>query len=270
MLDAPTYRPCPACDGTDRAPLDAYSQGEWQVVQCAACDFVYLHNPPAYEALEEDFAWEKTYGVKKEASKGSTWFSPIGRWFKTNVLYFGRNRASKYGRWFNNGNVLDIGCGDGGRIAPPMTPFGIELSRGLHAQSSFNMHPRFCFCIHAPGTGAILYVPETHFDVLIMQSFLEHETEALKVLKGAARALKPSGKIFVRVPNFGSLNRRVVGPTWCGFRHPDHVNYFTTASLRAIGAKAGLDMTITNKLTLPIDDNINALFSLRNQTQGAA
>jgi len=63
----------------------------------------------------------------------------------------------------------------------------------------------------------------------------------------------------VRVPNFASLNRRVIGKKWCGFRYPDHVNYFTPVSLRALVAKAGFTMSITNNLTLHVDDNINAL-----------
>ena len=70
------------------------------------------------------------------------------------------------------------------------------------------------------------------------------------------RALKLTGEILVRVPSFASLNRRA--------------NDVTPTGLRAVAARAGLHMTITNSLTLPIDDNINALFSLKNQTQGAA
>ena len=27
---------------------------------CAQCNLVYLENPPAYEELEETYAWEKT------------------------------------------------------------------------------------------------------------------------------------------------------------------------------------------------------------------
>ena len=74
-----------------------------------------------------------------------------------------------------------------------------------------------------------------------------------------ATAMMPGGKVFVRVPNYGSLNRRVMGARWCGFRYPDHVNYFTSATLRTMAAMAGFSMQIVNRANLWIDDNIQAL-----------
>ena len=55
------FVPCPLCgaDNGDVAP-SKYSQEPWAIVDCGACGFVYLANPPAYERLEEEFAWEKT------------------------------------------------------------------------------------------------------------------------------------------------------------------------------------------------------------------
>ena len=261
MRDTPTYRPCPACDAEHASTIAAYSRDEWVVAACDACDFVYLRNPPAYEALEEDFAWEKTYVEKKKASKGSTFLSPLVRSMKQKTKLFMRDRDAKMRAWFKNGAVLDIGCGTGGRIPAPMTPYGIELSTALHAQANAHMKSRGGYCIKGAGAEAIWEFPEAHFDGIVMNSYLEHETEAQKVLKGAQRALKPDGKMFVRVPNYASLNRRVIGPKWCGFRYPDHVNYFTPDTLRSLAAKTGFNLKITNPLTLPIDDNINALLS---------
>lgn len=261
MLQPAPYRTCPACDGDEAKRLDQYSPEAWLLAECDACGFVYLRDPPGYEALEEDFAWEKTYASKKTASKGSTWFSPIGRWLKQKTGYYGRKREAQYASWFSNGHVLDIGCGDGRRIPEPMTPYGIELSTALHRQAQAHMHARGGYCVHGPGAEAIWEFPEAQFDGIIMNSYLEHETEVAKVLEGARRALKDSGNMYVRVPNYASLNRRIIGKTWCGFRHPDHVNYFTPKSLARVAAKAGFSVKITNPLTLRIDDNINALFS---------
>lgn len=256
-----TYRPCPSCEADSARALTKYSTEDWQIGACDTCDFVFLRNPPSYVALEEEFAWEKTYEAKKEASVGSTRLSPLGRWFKRNLPYFGRNRSAKYARWFQNGKVLDIGCGARSHVPEPMTPFGIELSRSLHEQADAYMRARGGYCLFGAGAEAIWDFDENQFDGILMHSYLEHETQVLHVLRGAYQTLKPTGKLFIRVPNYGSLNRRVVGKTWCGFRHPDHVNYFTTRTLRAVAAKAGFDLAITNPLTLPIDDNINALLS---------
>ena len=269
MLDDAQHRHCPACEANDPSTIEAFSPEPWNVATCGACGFVYLTNPPAYEALEEDFAWEKTFEAKKTASKGSTVFSPLARKVKEKTKLFLRDRDAKMRQWFNNGRVLDIGCGSGLRIPEPMTPYGIELSKMLHAEADANMRARGGECIHGAGADAIWEFPESHFDGIIMNSYLEHETEVMKVLKGAARAIKSTGKLFVRVPNYASLNRHVIGKTWCGFRYPDHVNYFTRGSLTRVARAAGFTLEITNPLTLPIDDNINALLSPTAQIQGA-
>jgi SAM-dependent methyltransferase len=270
MLDNLQHRHCPACEANDPSTLEAFSPEPWNVATCGACGFVYLTNPPTYEALEEDFAWEKTFVAKKDASKGSTWFSPLGRKLKAVTGLNGRNRDARFLKWFDGGAVLDIGCGSGLRIPEPMTPYGIELSNALHAEADANMRARGGECIHGAGADAIWEFPENHFDGIIMNSYLEHETEVMKVLNGAARAIKSTGKLFVRVPNFASLNRHVIGKKWCGFRYPDHVNYFTRDSLARVALAAGFSLKITNPLTLHIDDNINALLSPTAQIQGAS
>lgn len=194
MTDTPALRPSPACTITSALPLARYSPAPWQVDTCSGCDMTYLRNPPAYDALQEDFAWEKTYADKKASSAGWTRFSPYARKLR-NALDMCRNKTSSFRRWFNGGHVLDI----------------------------------------------------------------EHETDAMGVLKGAHRALKPSGGVFVRVPNFGSLNRRVIGAEWCGFRYPDHVNYFTLATLTHAAHRAGFTTELINRIRLHIDDNISVL-----------
>ncbi len=254
-----TYRACPACEATGSTQVPGFSPAPWQIASCDSCGFVFLRNPPAHEALEEDFAWEKTYVAKKEASRGSTVFSPLARKIRNGLkMYRDQNRLFR--KWFGEtGKVLDVGCGWGQRITPPMIPFGIELSTALHAISDETMRERGGYCLHGAGAEAIWDFDPEMFDGIVMFSYLEHETEVMKVLKGAHRALKPSGGVFIRVPNYGSLNRRVIGKTWCGFRYPDHVNYFTLQSLRDVAARAGFTTELVNKITLPVDDNVSVL-----------
>ena len=58
-----TYRPCPACDGVNGTPLSAYSPADWSLVTCDTCDFVYLRDPPAYEDLVDDLAFDTGAGI---------------------------------------------------------------------------------------------------------------------------------------------------------------------------------------------------------------
>lgn len=264
MLDASAYRNCPVCDQDSASRIAAYSPDPWDVVSCDGCGFVFLRNAPDYEVLEEDLAWEKTYVAKKETSgRGSTLFSPLARKIR-NALKMRREKTALFRQCFNDGHVLDIGCGWGQLIQPPMTPYGIELSTALHRIADDRMRERGGFCLQGAGAERIWDFDEGHFDGVIMHSYLEHEKQVMEVLKGAFRALKPTGAVFIRVPNFGSLNRRVIGPKWCGFRYPDHVNYFTLQSLRDVAARAGFVTELVNKITLPVDDNISVLLRKSN------
>ncbi|MGB7241366.1 MAG: class I SAM-dependent methyltransferase [Sulfitobacter sp.] len=260
MLTPTSYRPCPTCGSVDCAPENAYSPDPWQIVTCDSCALTYLRNPVDYAALEEDFAWEKTSVAKRqEVAQGSSFLSPYIRKLRTKLGILHRDKQSSFRQWFNDGHVLDIGCGQGNRIQPPMTPYGIELSRGLHANADVQMRKWGGFCQFGAGAKAIYEFDRTMFDGIVMFSYLEHETDVMGVLKGAHRALKDDGAVYIRVPNFGSLNRRIFGKKWCGFRYPDHVNYFTLKSLKDTAARAGFTTKLVNSVTLPVDDNISVL-----------
>lgn len=267
MSTPATYRACPSCEGTEAHRLPTYSPDPWHIASCHDCAFTYLRNPPAYEALEEDFAWEKTYENKKAASKGSTFLSPYVRAIR-NKLGMYRDKTKSFRSWFNDGHVLDIGSGWGQRITSPMTPYGIELSTSLSKISDERMRAAGGYCLSGAGAQAIWDFNEGQFDGIVMFSYLEHETDVMGVLRGSHRALKETGAVFIRVPNFGSLNRRVIGKKWCGFRYPDHVNYFTLATLTDVAKRAGFNTTLINTATLRIDDNISVL--LHKSPMGAA
>lgn len=95
---------------------------------------------------------------------------------------------------------------------------------------------------------------------MLLRSYLEHEFQARSVLQKVYRKLQPGGRVFVRVPDFGSINRRVMGSKWCGFRLPDHVNYFCDNTLRRLAEGAGFHYARTNRLSL-FDDNLIAVLT---------
>lgn len=255
---AQELRACPLCDSDVARPRPEYTPAPWQIGTCTNCGLTYLRNPPDYTALQDELAWEKTYKAKKAASRGSTFFSPYARRLRNGLRMY-RDKTSSFRRWFNDGHVLDVGCGSGKRIGAPMTPYGIEISNELHRRADATMRAAGGYCLHGPGAETIWEFSAKQFDGIVMFSYLEHEVNVMQALRGAHRALKDTGGVFIRVPNFGSLNRRVIGAKWCGFRHPDHVNYFTLATLGEASKRAGFSARLVNRVTLPVDDNISVL-----------
>ncbi len=66
---------------------------------------------------------------------------------------------------------------------------------------------------------------------------------------------------IVKVPNYGCLNRMVMGRRWCGFRYPDHLNYFTPGTLRAAAEASGFRAWFGLTFRLPTSDNMYAVLS---------
>ena len=77
----------------------------------------------------------------------------------------------------------------------------------------------------------------------------------------APRCLKSDGELFLKVPDYVSVNRRVFGRKWCRNRYPDHVNHFLPESLRSTAAKASFKTKSLNRFRLPVDDNLHALLT---------
>ncbi len=260
-MNAPqTYRPCPACEQTDVTDLAHLARDTWRIGMCTACDFVFLRNPVEYEALEEEYSWEKTYraeGAKRRKHRG-----PIKR-FAHNMRMFSRrfrdDPQTKYLKLLGPGKILDVGCGEVVRWSAPFIPYGIEISKTLSARADEKMRALGGECFQGAGAERIFTLPENHFDSVMMHSYLEHEVHYRELLAGCFRCLKPGSKAFVRVPNYSSINRRLSGGKWPGLRYPDHVSYFTPDTLRAAANEAGFEFKLTNKATIWLDDNIQAL-----------
>jgi 2-polyprenyl-3-methyl-5-hydroxy-6-metoxy-1,4-benzoquinol methylase len=77
------------------------------------------------------------------------------------------------------------------------------------------------------------------FDVVTAFSVLEHEWRPLEALRLAHRALRPGGILILKTPNHASWNRALMRGDWCGYRLPDHCNYFSPATLEAMLRNTG-------------------------------
>lgn len=258
------HRACPACgrDNADAPPLST-SVPPWALKSCRHCGFVYLENAPVYAALDEDFAWEKTYEAERERRHRE---EPVFHWVGRRLIDIRRVLFKKRGlftlteQFVPAGDLLDVGCSDGAllsRLGPRYVPHGIEVSAALANRASHALGPRGGTVLHATALEGLAQFETGRFSGIWMHSFLEHELQPLAVLRAAGRVLRADGRLIVKMPNYASVNRRVRGARWCGYRFPDHVNYFTPASLQTMVHDAGLGvvrMQLSDRM--PTSDNM--------------
>jgi 2-polyprenyl-3-methyl-5-hydroxy-6-metoxy-1,4-benzoquinol methylase len=247
---------CEVCGQTGSTVVERYTRSPWPVVSCNACGFVYLGKVPDYEDLSVNLAWEKQHADEKERRKKTNKlarFDALTRFRLKLGKVIDRNRHAR--GVAQTGRVLEIGCGGSTRIPEGPTPYGIEISEGLSKKALPIYEARGGTVYHEPATTGIERFPENFFDSIIMRSYLEHEAQPRLILERAFKRLKPGGTILLRSPNYNSANRFIMGTEWCGFRFPDHVNYFTPRSLKSLASSIGYEFRWMNWLSL-FDDNL--------------
>jgi len=242
-------RSCPVynCPPQD-AMIVGYGEGPWQLVRCRGCAMVYLPNPPTYAQLAESFEWEHSFqqerANRREGRRLYYLISDAAKAVRRRVRGGRRDKERRLlQKYVRRGRVLDVGCANGMTInamPPEFTPFGVEISPDLARNTDVICRRRGGYVVTAPAIEGFARFADNFFDGIIMRAYLEHEVQPAQSLEGAARILRPDGPVIIKVPNFNSLNRHIRGRGWCGFRYPEHVNYFTPATLMRLIRQTGL------------------------------
>ena len=260
-------RNCPNCGlSVAQGGENQYSQGEWVLKDCPGCGFVFLENVPDYTTLQGHFAWERTSKVQDERrQKAYSRSQQFIRFTIRSVRHFlnslfKRDKHVLLGyQYFHTGWIVDLGCGLGSfsPLPPSCKLLGIEISKHIVANAEPIFAKRGGRIIHADVLSGLQSLANASCDGALVESYLEHEIQPVEVLRELSRVLRPGAAIIVKLPNYACWNRWVRGKRWCGFRLPDHVNYFTPRSLRAMLSRQGFDIVRFTWLDrLPTNDNM--------------
>ncbi len=256
-------RACPRCSSRQTTDL-SLGRAPWNIVRCSGCSFVYLDRLPEQEAFESTFAWDATFVAEKKRRRRKQpalqWIDEATRW-RLHVLPRPETRAF-LARLARPGPILDVGCGDGGhamKLPDAFTPFGVEIAPRLAERADTAFRTRGGECLQGDAATAICTFADGQFTGVMMNSYLEHEFRPREVLQSIHAKLAEGAPLVIKVPNFGSLNAKVMGRNWCGIRLPDHVNYFTWDSLTALADDVGYTVRAPFGTNLPTNDNMWAI-----------
>ncbi len=272
------HRPHPIFRVEKPVKVSKYSRDEWRLLECFETGLVYLDNPVDYASLKKDYAWEKTYAkLKEEKEKNEPVFSKLSAMVK-----FIRRKVRKLPKIYTLPvdlceshfadrevlNILDVGCGDGhysfsiaksiaSKTGKQVIPNGIEISVELHKLADAKLRELGGEVVHSPAVEGMAELKDSSQNLVIMHSFLEHETDPIGLLEACRSKLSEDGLLIIKVPNFACWNRLVRQHKWCGFRFPDHVNYFSPNNLKLILEQAGFKIFQMNFFdTIPTSDNM--------------
>lgn len=283
-MKTPANRPCPLLERDSTSERVDHAPPPWELRRCRETGFVYLANPPAQERFREEFAWEVTHANESQRRRRAepTLYALSGaiktlrqRFLKRDKMAaVVRSTLREAARDDAEGPIrlVDVGCAQGTLamrvasrlprgLASRLEPIGIEISTYLAKLAHLALRGHNGRCIHGTGIDGLADLDQGSVHVIVLSCILEHEIDPLPLLRRCRERLAADGRIVIKVPNYDCVGRHLRGSRWCGYRWPDHVNYFTPATLAAIGRAAGLRVTRMNVFDRsPLSDSLYAVF----------
>jgi len=142
--------------------------------------------------------------------------------------------------------VLDVGCAYGFFLdaveqqCAPKEMVGIDISpeaRAAAAAKGRRFHAGFVEDVD---------LPENHFDLVFMGDAFEHVHDPLRVADRLSAVLAPGGVLMLTTVDFGSWLARWLGSRWRLLTPPEHLFFWTRASLARVFEDRGLEARVGN------------------------
>lgn len=223
---------CILC-GSDSPLRTRYDKGEYRVSTCSDCALAQLDPTPSPETLAA--LYSSDYFQSDVAGSG------YGDYASQEVEYlatFAEDvRAIK--RYVASGDVLDVGCGYGYfmQVASDAgyRPFGLDLSDAAVERANARFPGRvFRGTIKDSGLPA-----DQKFDVVFASHVVEHITAPVEFMRDIVTRLRPGGLVVLVTPNIESLLSQLSGPRWVSYKIPEHVSYYSPATISALIQRSG-------------------------------
>lgn len=242
---------CPLCD--NRAPLVIgnpitsrkaahFIRQDYKVVKCIQCEF-YFVDPKIDLSIEE---WAQLYG--------NEYFLSLNNWYKSQRINDVQLRLKKMSKICNGSkiNFLDLGCGEGIALIEALqnnwNTYGSDISDNRVDDAKQKG------IIFSQGDLFSAGYPNDFFDIIHMDSVLEHVINPTNYLEELYRIMKKNAVIYIGVPNEDSLfdnlrqlifkyfRRSSLSAKIRPFETPFHINGFTKKSLHIIAKLTGFEI----------------------------
>lgn len=222
--DAIARTECVLCDvAADRTHL--FTKGGWNFVRCVECGLVSLSPiPSGAELIAHHEASYRTgaYAVFAAAEE-----------IRAAIA---RHRLAELEPLAPSGAWLDVGCSTGAFVAEVdrrgLTAEGVELSAEAVRQAT----ARGLTVHHASVEG---FDPPHPYAVVTAFDVVEHLPDPRSFLDRVRGWLTSDSLLALTLPDCASPLARIMGRHWFYYTAPDHVHYFTPATIRRLLASLG-------------------------------
>lgn len=204
-------RACPLCDSEATRALPRYQHAH--LLRCSGCSFVFAGRLPTAAELAAHYGG---YGRNDTDS-------PITRRRYDELL-------DGFERYRRTNRILDMGCGIG-YFLEQAAQRGWEVHGTEVGEEALEISRAKGIAMRPAPVCADDY-DAASFDVVSAFEVVEHVADPVAESRTLAGILRPGGLFYCTTPNFDSASRRVLGPAWSVISYPEHLGYFTSATLR--------------------------------------
>ena len=226
---------CPACGEILHRHLFTVDGANY--VTCLACGLAWIDPLPSEADLLANFT--PSYFEGTQRSGGYNDYAADERLHRRNA----RRRlahVAKYRGGLEPRTMLDIGCAYG---------YALDEARaqrwsvvGVEPATAAAQRARELGLLVVPDTDAALAEHPEGFDVITMCQVLSHVADPVSAVAAAAKALKPGGVLFIETWRRDAFLARVAGRRWHVISPPTVVWLETSASIRGLLDRAGLEV----------------------------
>lgn len=137
------------------------------------------------------------------------------------------------------GSALELGCATG-RFLERLRNAGWQ-AKGIELVPEAAARARNRgFTVHE-GTLESFPFPDESFDAVFAWMVVEHLPDPAGTLRELHRILRPDGRLYFSVPNFGCWERYIFRSNWWALELPRHLQHFTPATIRQMLRDTGFD-----------------------------
>jgi 2-polyprenyl-3-methyl-5-hydroxy-6-metoxy-1,4-benzoquinol methylase len=140
---------------------------------------------------------------------------------------------------FQKKKLLDVGCATGILLSVAqkfgMNVMGVDISK-----SAVRYVRKLGFpVVNGTVSSVVKRVKLDRFDVITACQIIEHEYDPIEMCRTVRTMLTNSGIFVLSTPNFDTVWRKLMGKSWIGFTHPEHLFFFTPATIVRLLKKSG-------------------------------
>ena len=235
------YSFCPCCKSENIAKAlsakdHTVSNEVFEIWQCNTCTARFTQNVPDKNEIKKYYKSED-YISHSDTKKG--FINSLYHTVRKRTLHGKRMTVEKFTK-LSTGKVLDIGAGTGAFLNT-MDKAGWEVT-GIEPDDTARENAKKLYGLSLLPPQELFTLPPQFFDAITMWHVLEHVHELHEYIDQLKKLLKPTGCLFIAVPNYTCYDEKVYKEFWAAYDVPRHLYHFSPVSVTQLLLQHGLQL----------------------------